>query len=825
MQSSTNAQTGALYLNPRLLAGLEAILHTPLTVVEAPAGFGKTLAVREFLKTQCVDTVWVLLTGASESEFWCDFCEALRRVFPEQRGAIDGLVTLGFPNDRPKARKGLQLIQAMTFARPTVIVVDDYQRLNSSEAARFVELLAEDQVENLHGVLITRDSYVGRSGLLTLKGTMALVQRDAFALTPPEIIEYYRACGVAIDADRARTLSQDTGGWISALYLNLVHSRKDGESWAFAEKLIESEAFGPMSDAMKEFAVSVAVPEQFDFRQAEAVWRRGDTDERLRDLLSKNPFARFDENTQSYRLDRIFRLYLNKRLDRAPEVLRRQILSRHGAYYRSVGRYWEAIECYRQAGDLDQALAALAADHGRSIGLRHWESLRQLFFACSDQTLDAHPDALFVYAVSAYCAHDVAILTNVIKRIDVILSVLPDVPQARTARAGLEFVRSLMAFNDIEAMSMHHRHALALLGDESLDLFDSTLPTWSLGCPSVLMMFHRDRGALVDELGKMRDCMPLYYRLARHHGAGAEVLMEAEAHYSMGDFEEAEILCHRAKAEAERYEQRGNVLCALFLQARLACLGGVSDELAQAVASMRTISENECGEFRLIDTVELCEVFLASVAGKDIDAPDWISAGVPAENRLFVFTRSFFYVAFGALMLHRGEYSRLIGVLDAVERSHILEHHLLFEIYSQMYIAGASLRLDRRVEALEHLGAALNAAAPDGLYMPFVEQIDLLRPALAELADNTDYSHEVAQIVQLAGLAEGRRRGSPAHPARGALTKRELEIALLAAAGNGNKEIADQLFVTVGTVKQMLTRVFRKLGITSRRDLERALLS
>ncbi|MFD0444369.1 LuxR C-terminal-related transcriptional regulator [Streptomyces indonesiensis] len=52
-----------------------------------------------------------------------------------------------------------------------------------------------------------------------------------------------------------------------------------------------------------------------------------------------------------------------------------------------------------------------------------------------------------------------------------------------------------------------------------------------------------------------------------------------------------------------------------------------------------------------------------------------------------------------------------------------------------------------------------------------------------------------------------------------ALTEAEVRIAVLAAHGNTNREIASKLFVTVSTVEQHLTRIYRKLNVKRRRDL------
>ena len=102
-----------------------------------------------------------------------------------------------------------------------------------------------------------------------------------------------------------------------------------------------------------------------------------------------------------------------------------------------------------------------------------------------------------------------------------------------------------------------------------------------------------------------------------------------------------------------------------------------------------------------------------------------------------------------------------------------------------------------------------------------VEARDALRLAL-------DLAHRCgATALEQEALAELRAAGG--RPRRlltsgvGALTPSERRVAELAASGSLNREIADTLFVTISTVEFHLRRAFRKLGITSRRQLGEAL--
>lgn len=65
--------TAALYFTERLRKSLEAIAASPLTLVEAPMGYGKTVAVREYLRGRGTRTIWISVPGAGGRRFLAGF--------------------------------------------------------------------------------------------------------------------------------------------------------------------------------------------------------------------------------------------------------------------------------------------------------------------------------------------------------------------------------------------------------------------------------------------------------------------------------------------------------------------------------------------------------------------------------------------------------------------------------------------------------------------------------------------------------------------------------------------------------------------------------
>ena len=79
-----------------LLAALTGILSSPLTVIEAPMGYGKTVAVREFLRRENLAVIWVSVLDSPDGAFWRSLCREFERL-PETAETARALRRLGPP--------------------------------------------------------------------------------------------------------------------------------------------------------------------------------------------------------------------------------------------------------------------------------------------------------------------------------------------------------------------------------------------------------------------------------------------------------------------------------------------------------------------------------------------------------------------------------------------------------------------------------------------------------------------------------------------------------------------------------------------------------
>lgn len=846
--------SGALYFTHRLKESLAGIFSRPLTIVEAPMGYGKTVGVREFLRATPARTLWVSVKNTAREDFWRNFCREILHHFPHYADLAESLLRLGYPYDSVQLAAARELMLHLDFDRPAVLVIDDCHLLGDPPTQGFAalcELLAQDEIDNLHMVLVNREAYSGGHELPHLRGLAGFATKDDFTLTPGEIQEYYARCGEHLPEKHARRLHQSTGGWISALYLHLLRYSKHGvlARPSGIAALLEKEIYAPLPVAVKDLLFALCPLDAFTTEQADFLYKKS-TAGHLETLRGKNAFITFDAASGTFVMHSIFKQYLAELFARLPEERRRAIHRACGDWFIQQGEIASGMEAYYAAKDFEKALSALESDMSRNLVTEKAAFFTEMFKACPEEILERHLPAAFKYAIAAFSAADFpafgAQLGWLAKRCAALPEPQPSVlNDARMWRGELEFLYSLAAYNDIKAMSAHHRRANALLGRPTR-LFGARGSPWTLGSPSVLFMFYRQSGKLKDERKQMKECLPHYYQLASHHGAGGEWLLEAESLYNAGDFTSAAVAAHKAEAMAGQHGQLSNVLCALFLHLRLALVSGDFPEARGLVAAMRERVKNS-REYFLLHTVDMCEGWLYAALGRSAEIPGWLARGTGGtggtvgtggtggiggtgetggNNRLYAFARGYYYIIHGRALLLAGEYAKALGLFEYLLEAGVFQKHLLFSVHAHIYAAAARQGLGRNRLAVETLRKALDLALPDKVYMPFVENADLLEPPLAALAENAVPRSGLAGILRLTKIWKKHKQrilaghfSAPALP----LTKRELQLARLALAGNKYKDIAQSLGLAPVTVKKTFAGIYRKLRIHDRDGLRQCL--
>ncbi|MDR3204918.1 MAG: LuxR C-terminal-related transcriptional regulator [Deltaproteobacteria bacterium] len=816
----------SLYFSQRLKKALANMFDNPLTVIEAPMGYGKTLAAKTFLTNASVKVVWTTAQASGSKTFWSDFCKELDQVIPQSSKDISELNQLGFPEDQARTVEGLKIFQRIPFPKKTVLVFDDCHLLPRSFIS-FCENLAAETFLNVSIVAITRNSWGEGERLINSQNSLSRIDQSLLALNSSEIAEYFELNGVTISPDVALQLHENTSGWISALYLSLLWFEKNGNFSSIPEDIsvsLQDMVYEPLSSQAKELLLVLAPLERFTIAQAVRLYG-SDAPLLLAELTTKNAFVFFDRLHQVYFPHAVFRQLIQKifKGNVLTEVRRREIYRACGDEFMAAGELASAMEAWYLAGDFERALTVLESDMTLNLVTERAELYIEMFKHCPQDIMERHLGAWFKYAIALFSAGDFTSFENQLRWLAERCACLDQGQEANRWLGELQVLLALTKFNDIEAMSAHFKKALTLLKEPTI-LYGTDFP-WTLGSPSVLFMFHRQSGILDEELLQMRSNMPSYYQLSSHHGAGAEYLMEAEAFYYRGEPNQAEALCQKALEMSWHHNQLGNVICAYFIQMRLAIMkgdfeiifgGGQKSGLLYEMRSLIARSR----DFFMLHTADLCEGWLYASLSLYEKIPLWLTTKLDWDGRLYTFAKGFYPIVYGRAQLLAGKYADVIEELGVLLAGDTFKKNLLFSIYLRIYISAALHKLGRIPEALENLTLALDSALPDSLYLPFVENQDFIGHLLSRIQTKRKHEpfqtrqEEVADVYQagreeILNVIEGRKSILN-------LTQRELETLRFLAAGFSTTQTAEKMEVSVHTVRAHLKSASRKTGAKTR---------
>ncbi len=817
MQKPKINRSGTLFFPERITEAIKEIYHYPLTIIEAPMGYGKTTALKEHLKDSDACVLWHRIYDGDPNSFWNGFCRLFQEVDGER---AQSLQHLGFPNDSVSRQEALNLMEGIRFSERTVLVLDDYHLMSGTELNRFVELLVAEELSDLLIVLTARFVEFPLMDEFALKGYLYHIPKETFEFDVSEIKAYYRLCGISLKNSEADRLLAFTEGWISALYLLMLNYKAEGsfETTVNIYSLVEKAVFMPFSDEIKELLLNLAVFKNFTADLAVHMCEKDNTPLLLTEIVNKSAMVKYDVKTKTYQMHNIFTGFLMEALESKGKGYDKKVYEKAAHWFMKSGSYLDAMHYFYTAGNFNGLMKAVEFDKGHSIFNEQKERFIQYFSECPYTIKQEHPTALLIYGLCLFTFNEMALFEEVCGEFVGALQNNEHLSEERrNALMGeFELLLSFTGYNDILKMSQHIESASRLLTHQAE--FIDTKGGWTFGSPSVLYMFHREVGQLDAEVQNLKRSLPTYVELMGGHGTGGEFIMEAELFFNRGDFENAEITVHKALYMASRWEQGEIVVCAMFLQARLALAKG--DYAYGCYLHQKMQEEIQRKKwYNQIQTIELCEAFINLELKRMERVPLRIAQGDFSSSRIYFPAMAFMNIVYGKALLMNNDYLKLLGIAEQFIGIASVFPNLMGHIYSYIYIAAAKDRIYRRDEAIEALKQAMDIAMADEIYMPFVENGGYLGPLLDILQRRGHYGREIAKIRELTISYQGAVEGiihEHFTEKKPVLASREHEIARLAADGLSNKEIGEGLFISENTVKAILKRVFEKLEIKSR---------
>jgi LuxR family maltose regulon positive regulatory protein len=397
---------------PRLRRALDAARGAALTLIAAPAGYGKTTAVRAWCASRDAALAWVTLDPGDNDpvRLWRHVATAVDRVRSGLgRGALRRLSVAGAPIE---VAIDELMNGAAALGSELGVVLDDLDAVVSEECLLSIDYAVGHLAPNVRVVLLTRVDPALRLARLRAAGELVEVRGDELAFTTAEARELLVGLGrLELGAKDISMLVKRTEGWPAGLVLAWLWLRgvEDparavqafGGDNRFVAEYLSGEVLAALDEDGRAFLYGAAVLEEFTAQLCDAVLDRSDSAARLADLEHSNLFVLRLERGGWFRIHSLFAEYARTQLisvePGAPAVIHR----RAAVWLRSQGLVAEAVRHAAAAGD-HELVAELLVEHHLSLIIRGAGGtvLRWVRTLPEDQLI-AHPELAVAAAAAA----------------------------------------------------------------------------------------------------------------------------------------------------------------------------------------------------------------------------------------------------------------------------------------------------------------------------------------------------------------------------------------------------------------------------------------
>jgi LuxR family maltose regulon positive regulatory protein len=206
---------------PRLTATLSQALARPLTLVSAPAGYGKTTLVSSWLGETDVPAAWLSLDEGDNDpiRFLQYFLAALQQIVPTLRVDVPGMLQ-GMQPAPPAAPLHLLINEIAQHPAPFVLVLDDFHVIHAQPILDMLAFLLDHVPPPMHLVLLSRSDPPLPLSRLRVRSHLLDIRADQLRFTHDEIAVFLnQVMGLALSGDDVAAMEARTEGWIAGLQL------------------------------------------------------------------------------------------------------------------------------------------------------------------------------------------------------------------------------------------------------------------------------------------------------------------------------------------------------------------------------------------------------------------------------------------------------------------------------------------------------------------------------------------------------------------------------------------------------------------------------
>jgi LuxR family transcriptional regulator, maltose regulon positive regulatory protein len=846
----------------RLHALLDAGIEGPMTLVSGPAGAGKTTLLASWMASHPpgMSVAWVTMEAQDREaqRFWTHLLASIRETVGSRAGPLAKLApprTVGDDRFLPR------FIDAVsTLPRPLVLIIDDAQETGSREVERIIERLVWLAPDSLRLVLSTRRDPRMPLARLRAGGKMAEIRGDDLAFSVGEARDLLRGFGLRLDAREVELLRSRTEGWAVALRLAAVSLRRcadpnaflrefSGSDQAITDYLVE-ELLSHMSPDLQRFLLRTSIADRLMLDLAEEL--AGTDAQSHLGWLERESALIVSLGDGWFRYNRLLTELLRARL--ALE------LPGEAPALHTIASSWLAARGLSREA-LQHALAARSASLAAEIlsDMEIWPllgpggaAMREVIDQIPSAELADHPDAYVAVAASRVADGDTAGALALLRswqrssraphaphqRIRAAIVGLTASRRNGDVGATLRWSRRAVRQGDVDisdveadrlrAILLEHRGWAMLWSgareQAQRDLREAHRAARWIGDDALHLSVHSLLAACELRFGHISAATDLANEalvFAGRHGmtaapeAALVYFVLAAAHGKRGEMDALEAMLRSGRAAARAGVVRDTPLWAMEtrIRARLDLWEENPEVGANLLSATRRRLEGDPELAELAWTLALDEADLCLRAGRP-EAAQQLLAG--ANGRGESVRAALVRAKIAAWHGDVGAAAMLLeGALDAT-----LEENRPADASAWLQLAVLCWERRNPAGAWEAMERALRLSEPDGIAFPFLMEDRCAEVLWNHIARGTGYEQWALTLLD---RIESRRPAAAGAAPTERLSMRERTVLQYMDTLMSVNEISRELYVSTNTIKTHIKHIYRKLGVSRRRDaVERA---
>lgn len=837
----------------RLLERLDEGLRGRLTLISAPAGFGKSVLASQWAAACERPVAWLSLdAGDSDpTRFVAYVIAALQGIAP---GAGGGALR-ALQSPQPPAVESVltELLNDLAAAGVGgVLVLDDYHAVDAPAVDAALAFLIEHLPPGMQLVIATREDPHLPLARLRAQGQLTEVRAADLRFTPAEAAVFLNdAMGLSLSEQDIEALESRTEGWIAGLQLAAISMRGLDDASGFVASFTGSNRFvldylveevlQKQPEGVQAFLLKTSILDRLCGSLCDAMLLDPSSSgrETLAYLEHANLFIiPLDVERRWYRYHHLFAELLRQRLEQSAVAVT-ELHVRASEWLEQQGL---DIEAFRHAVDAQDIARAERLIDGKGMPLTFRGGMIPVLNWLSslpESTLNARPSLWTTYASVTLIAGKTAGVEQMLQTADTLLRELPPDDTVRDCIGRNAAVWATLAanLNDSDAIVSHSRRALEYLHPENLAFRTSTV--WKLGFAYYLQREYAAAGrAFVDViaaseasgntifgilaligLGRTQELSVDLYQADASLRRALQLLgdlplpVAGDAHFGLArvyyEWNDLEAAGRHGQASMEHARQKDlndRLVRALLLLAMLRrAEGDLTGATALVAEAERAARQQQLDA--LLPEIAAVQVRLLLDLGDPAGAAQYVDRYDHPASRARV-------------RLANGDAAAALALLEPLQQQAEARGWVDERLSVLVLRAVAHAAQGEMATAVQALGDALALGEPGGVLRRFLDEGEPLAPVLAEAVARGVHPAYASRLLDALESARHDRvdaeRTGP--PALDALSARELEVLRLIALGLSNREIADRLYLALNTVKGHNRVIFSKLQVQRRTE-------